>query len=619
MLIPLWLDRHFCSSFLGVHGVFSCSLNTLMATRLKKKSMLLPPLQVLRHNAATPAPTSEDEEDFFSHTSPKTTLTPDLPSVTPTTGDTTDADAIFSDDTDELDNSTMVDHRDTANPGSTTDSNGYSPDALDLQNEDVETLQRKRKLPKVPSLRPTFTDATNWFSKLTPTQREHVIVYVYRTWPIIVRKGDTKYIDIIIEPFDKRMIEESHGGGKYTFYFLDSDLPKHNQLFGASLEVDINFKAPILDYTELDVHHPKNSKYVALLKRDGVLSMEGKVVDNNKSSGNSDAVTMKLVDAMLANQANAATMGRGDSQNIGQVVAKAMEMITQTLNANAQQNSPDKLLAMMQVMQKMNPAPIVPEDKTSALFMLMVQQMQTSHAQMIEILTRQNANQVTAAEPVDPLDQLEKLSAVAERLGFSRRQPVPPPKDTMDKIMEYGAPVVQGVLGIIQQQMALNTGRPVPTIPIPQPRGMGMANELESNDTNNSTPANPINPETQGNSEMNQLKMAISTFGGIILAHMDGLEKSGDMFADALVNMYGMPTYNTIAKVGPEVLLETMKSVPDFWAKALPFGETYLVEFCKTFCAYPEMLRQEQLAEAQDELDDVFPEPVKIKKEPKIN
>lgn len=601
------------------------------------------PVKIKKPTKPAPAPPSvskslpsDDEDDFFASGPKLTALTPNTANQANTDDEDLDPELDGSDDSDEPEeynttndytqrtviNSTIsagsganssrdMDTRSNPSSGSNLATSQPAPSALDQQNQDVTTQQQKRKLPKVPSLRPSFKDACAWYAKLTPLQREHVIVYVYRTYPVII-KTDPKYIDIRVEPFDQHYIEDIHGGGKYTFYFLDTDLPKNNQLFGTTLEIDINYRAPILDYTELDITHAKNRSYVALLKRDGVLTMEGKVKETDKPNPNGDAVTMKLIDAMLADKnANAQNRSR-QGDDIGAVMAKAMEMVTNTIRTTADQSSPDKMLGMMKTMLDLTkPAPQSnSDDKLTSMFMMFMKMQADSHAQMLE-LVKANHAQAAPSESTDPLDQLEKIAAVAEKLGFSRRNPPPPPpKDTLDKVLEYGAPVLQGVLGIIQQQLALPGASAAqrPPTPMSTPKGVGLIEEPNSNPLTQPTP-----PEDQ---EMLQLHMLLNQYGGVILSHMDGLEKTGDMFADALVGMVGMPTYNMVASAGPDKLFLAMKSHSEFWGKASLFGEAYLQEFCKTFCQYPELLKLEQQFEGLDE--EIDPEP-KSKKKPGVN
>jgi hypothetical protein len=577
-----------------------------MPTRIKRTKTVSPAAYVPTN--ASSSPDMEDEDDFLQHLAAISNANTDN---TQENTDDDDNQTSLDDDNDSY-GDTASDTRNHHSSGNTLHASvsmdmvsNSAQDTLDQQNLSVEELQRKRKLPKVPSLRPSFADAIAWHKKLTPMQREHVIVYCYRTWPIIIRSGDSKYIDVIIEPFDKQTIENNHGGGKYSFYFLDTDLPKNNQLFTTSLEIDTNFKAPILDYTELDVTHQKNSKYVALLKRDGVLTMDGKVREQNPPAS-SDAVTMKLIDAVLAEKHNKQS-SRDDNST---VIAKAMEMATQgfktqidSMRDQANRDSPEKMLGLVEKITQL----AKPSNDNSALDMMrMMMDMQNkAHEKQMQLMEKQieALNQRSAASDSsnssDPMDQLEKIVSVAEKLGFSRRNPPPPPKDTVDKILEYAGPVVNGILGIIQQQMSLgnpNAGN-VAMPPVTIPKAPELI-DVEATPVSTQQPgANEMPQDATKRQQVEQLSTVLRSYGGLILGHMDGLDKTGDMFADALVGMFGMPTYNQVAQVGPEVLYETMRQVPEFWSKASLFGDPYVKKFCKDFCDYPRLLAEAEQAE----------------------
>ena len=577
-----------------------------MPTRIKRtKTVAIPQTTP---NKASSSPDMEDEDDFLQHLAKISNAKTEQIQE-----DIDDDDDSTENDMDAIDynsGDSINDARNSRNSGDyvhPTDSNTGGNDsaqlALDRQNLSVEELQRKRKLPKVPSLRPSFADAIAWHKRLTPMQREHVTVYCYRTWPIIIRSGDNKYIDILVEPFDRQFIENNHGGGKYSFYFLDTDLPKNNQLFTTSLEIDTNFKAPILDYTELDVTHPKNSKYVALLKRDGVLTMEGKVREQNPPQS-SDAVTMKLIDAVLAEKQTKQST-RDDSSA---VIAKAMEMATQgfktqidSMREQASRDSPEKMLGLVEkITQLSKPSQ---DGGTIDMLRMMMEMQNRAHEKQMALMERQLEQMKQTAtssstDSTDPLDQLEKIVSVAEKLGFSRRNAPPPPKDTVDKILEYAGPVVNGILGIIQQQMSLGNSSAgnVAMPPVTIPKAPELIDVEATPITNQPTGASIVDmPQDQiQRQQVEQLAVVLRSYGGLILGHMDGLEKTGDMFADSLVGMFGMPTYNQVAQVGPELLFTTMKTVPEFWAKASLFGDAYVKKFCVDFCDYPRLLQESQ-------------------------
>lgn len=439
------------------------------------------------------------------------------------------------------------------------------------------------------AVNPKFSKAVEWFNN-TP-QRKTMMVYVYRVLPVIIRKRGEGYIDCITEPFTEEYLIRTHGGGQYKFYFNDTSQPQGKiKLFETGITLDMNEYPPKLALEELDLTDKRNTAFINKLKSEGVLAMDGTPKPQQNNGGNVE-ITNKLLDVVISNQRQQNNQPKGISID-EHAAMKAIDMVADVAKRNSSESSPDKMLGMIKTIMEMNKP-----SNDNSMMPLILQMMKDSQEQsrqmfqlQLEAIKAQNNS--NKSEPVDPMAEVDRLLSIADKLGLKPRNNPVEPKSTLEVALDHIAPIASGVMNVIAARMGLPQEQMIQTAELQQqqqqPTTMGVPTDMPNNDPNQ---------------QLVQMHQMLNQYGSIILSHMDstpGHEKTGDMLAENVIAMAGMPVYNGIAQAGQELLYEAMKTHTPFWRDASLHGEPYVRKFVDDFINYPEIIKQEELQEGEE-------------------
>lgn len=500
----------------------------------------------------------------------------------------------------------------------------------------AEEIKAKRALPPVPGRSVDFDSMQSWLALFTDEMWKHVTIYVYRYDPVIdnTLAGDTdapKYIDIIIGPFSKDYMISKHGGGKYSFYVTDNDIQKGPSILESTLSIPVTQYDPKIDIRTLDVNSKDNRKWVMFYRQRGELDKDNRPVDTAKTTPTiSNNPAEAIANAMLAGMDRAAQIYRnaGDRQRSNDDGSGGLgKAIGDILIEKMRQEDPNK---SMESFAKM--ASMFKSDNNTELFKMMLQMQTDSTNRMIDLLKEIKKPEAEGKEESDPLDKLDKLLEIGEKLGMKiggRGGPRSGWDTALEAIQTLGAPTLNLVNNIIHMSMLSKQAAMggVPSVPPVQPTPP--PNNLIQMPTQNTNPnpepksnyaamgANP-NPETKAetvpvadpeilpnsNPQLIEIQATIRQVGGLVQKQiLDG--KKGWEFAESLVGMYGVAPHAAISKYGVEKVIEGMKSVPEFWNPIeQPFGEEYLTNWVGEFINYEEILERMEQGDDFDTDDD---------------
>jgi len=139
---------------------------------------------------------------------------------------------------------------------------------IDGRRDGYKVAPTKRKM--------KWDEYIDWFEGLEESDRDNMIMYLYRSWPKLIKvkkPGQTQYIDKWMGDKDYSDIVATHGGGKY--YAAINNLQTNKQMGQIWIEIDTNKYEPKFDIAELDIAAWENKSYVKKLQLEGRLDEDG--------------------------------------------------------------------------------------------------------------------------------------------------------------------------------------------------------------------------------------------------------------------------------------------------------------------------------------------------------
>ncbi len=472
-------------------------------------------------------------------------------------------------------------------------------DAEIKQIEEADEAAKRRMLPTPPGNRPTWPMLEKWLQSLTDEQWSRIIVYLYRTYPVIWR--DPKNIEVLSQRdmATRKYIKNKHGGGKYRATVNDTDRLRGNQkqksgirntILDCYFEIPIIEAEPILDYEELDLGIRDNRSYVDNLKARGILNREGKAVQNKSGEENlTDLVkdltgTITNMSQQQISQMQEALRNKGsdtETQVLEKTIAmmgRASEKSVELLMGQVKEQDPGKLLDMVdRIMNRMTPKDTLSGGDVFKQLLTMQESSHKAQMNMMEKLVELKTG--GGDDETKMFERIKLYREIIEPIG-GRSGKTPWHENlfsVLPSILEYGSRIVGSIVAAKMKLPATTPGAPPPPL-----GGGGGENSVVPISTN--PPSNPSTnseqppstPETRV--DPNEF---ITQYGGIILnAISQGTP--GDQFAESITQLYGLSIYHIASNIGKNNLLAAMQNNPEFMTHASPMWpqvKTFVDEF----------------------------------------
>jgi hypothetical protein len=489
-------------------------------------------------------------------------------------------------------------------------------------DQDAAELAKKRLLPRAPGKKLTFEEMQEYLALLTPEMWHHVVIYVYRLKPRILRQLKTpdnpKYIDCLSRPFDLEYIIEHHGGGDYNIMAVDTEAKIHseaNKLFECNFDIPITKHEPKLNYEELDINYKGNMAYIQLLQHRGILDNKGQVMATqaNGPGGNSDIVrqVLEFASKMTADQQEALRVKISPSEqslnkSVGDILLEKMK-----------QDDPNKHLVGLLGIIKEVLATNKPADGSTQVLEKVIQ-IQSEHnktvLQLFEKLTDARRN---PDAPNPQMEQFEQILGLAERLSGFRGAGRRSGWDVgLDYAKEIGVPLLQTIGNLVSLRMNGRAMPNAPTAPAPgaaapappaaafDPYANPAAMRAFANSMATTQPAPAgistaaITPEIVAPPAGAELAALIQNYGGLLVTHLN-MGTPGWQFADMITGLMGNSMHAQVIAQGESALLQALLSVPE----TAMFGELRLRKFVNEFVHFQEYLDQDEEEEAEGTTD----------------
>lgn len=516
-----------------------------------------------------------------------------------------------------------------------TEGNYDRDKAQQIANE----IKSRRKLPPVPGPSISlWSEFEQWYRLLNEIDFSHLVMYLYRDKPIIIRQlsgQEYNYIDIISEKYPdiKKYIVETHGGGKYRLLVNDTDLSRNSCICTVKFEIPINEVDPILNYEELDTRHRDNMAYIQKLKFKGILDKDGSFVNNpnnqnqnqNRNNGGIDSSTIALLDKVssIYERQDQKTQSLIKDQ-LGARKEDPLGSIRDLLLEKLKQEDPNKQISMITtlvtMMQGFMPKHDSNNDQMQFMKMMMDMQAASFQAQMT-LMTKMMEN----TKKEDPFDMFIKFKSLISDMIPNKEETEERKRSTtevlIDKASEMAIPILNGIgqylqLRTVQESVA--KGLPVPqTI---QQQAMG---QLPSgNDPNLVQNPNMISGQNldnqnqiQGNlnnqnqnvvngDDMGQLEEMIRQQGGVIINIIkSGDERPGLVLAEQLISASQLSPINyylMLKNLGKEKIITAMRNVMEFWTQTgQVYGAAFMEKFVDDFVNFEQIMREEEKEEGK--------------------
>lgn len=483
------------------------------------------------------------------------------------------------------------------------------PTEFELEDGAFKVLEEKeeRKLPPFPA---KYIESNNdhlyweWQNSLAKEDWEHIIIYLFREWPWIDRRRvDPKAKTNIAKygsSWNKNDLEflTTHGSGKYKV-IVSNNLKgggkgsKGNQMGIARFEVNNPDYPPVFILEELVPEHPSNRGITAKLVAEGKLNLGGDIVDNSK--GGSDNAAMIGLVTQLVNRLSQPQQPVKDTtaDNMAGIFKTTHETAMSMLKDQVNSDSPDKLVKMLSAMKEMLPKP---ESSNGTLELIVKMQSDMAKVQadsqtsresmmmrMMEMMNQKN-------EQTDTFDmQLDRMIKMKEFMGEGLGTGGGGKKNTLETVLEYGAPVaiklMDTIMGFVNVKNAVDGLKRQQAANVVQASAIGAANEQVELDKESARVEEEIRKEKVIEMPAQGIPFAFllkNGAGQIIISSMQrGV--TGDQFADSIETQHGRLEYDKIASMGKDKIIAEMQTVPEFWSQVVPSS---IEKFVEEFIAY---------------------------------
>jgi hypothetical protein len=470
------------------------------------------------------------------------------------------------------------------------------------------------KIPLPPSKRIPDTDTKlfyDWMAILKPEHWVQLTWYMYRNWPRLNKPDDdVKYIDCGNYAITEQWILENHGSGDYMFICNEAGKPKNAKTICTAYVKNLTHPEypPKVKMNELDVHFPSNKNYVDRMVAEGKLTVDLKpmnITQQQPNGGLSDQIILRLIDKIDKTQVNRMEDPKdGAIKAAFEIIGQGNKAATQMMLDQMKQDDPDKLVKLVQTIMGMVPKPPEHNGSESTTFMKMLVESQNKNAEIMAKKDETMMNMMmklmekSTTPPIeDNFDKsLERFTKLMELTGIG--ESLGGKKGTLEIALQYGAPILERALGIVQNLMALKaqgaakidpiTGKEVPSNQPASPLPVSIA----SSSITAETPPQPTNGKADvrdamvNNSQEQEemIKQGLKQIGPKIVEALNR-RTSGDTFAESIDNFLGPMVYNQLASLGESKMIEILQTDQQLWNQ-LKLVEPQLKIFIKEFIDY---------------------------------
>ncbi len=403
-------------------------------------------------------------------------------------------------------------------------------------------------------------------------------MYLYRSWPVIDKTGESHYLCIFREPIDEDAVLQAYGSGKYSLWLKNN---KNVKVRTHSFSIHNPKFPPKVRLEEVVKTDARNDLFFKVWVEDSAATTNSPAYGANPDSASAAAIKElgSTVRTLIDRDHN-----RADSKD-GAVDAAVVELWKET---SKQRDELSTRLATIGAGQAGRPA------ETFEMFDKMLSLVEKLHQPAAPL--QNPLDQVR-----DAMDLMTKMRDVfgsnqANAIAASAEESIPW-KEILGALGPALVPLAQGLtsklLGLTATPAAsvaaVPTGIGTPRLP-----AEGMATAAPNNGATAAAPPPQTTQEADAQRQLQQLY-------GVALRVVTCLERGlpGYALAEAISTMHGYAQYQQIAEAGHDGIMLGLQMFPDVWIKLAPIKpqvERFVQEFLKYGEAEPESDVQESAA-----------------------
>lgn len=513
----------------------------------------------------------------------------------------------------------------------------------------AEKNAAERELPKVPGRKIGDEDLTQWFNLLTPVMWNRLMIYVYRTFPVINRKlvdpDAFKYIDVLTrEPFEmsgrsiREYLKNNHGGGYYSVTVNDVDSSANKTIIEASCKIPLDEAKPRLNYREVDFNESRNGSYIVMLQQDGIIDERKQIIANKVQNptqqnqqgqgGSNQAETLTGITAMV--ERLAMLFGK-----LNEPQRKELEKggINELFLEKLKQESPSTVMGIITpILTMLTQLVSKPPDTSNQIsvkdLLLMMEANNQKNMDMMMLLMKKNENPPPQQE--DWLDKIIKVKTVFPNMfGGGGGDSEPVHRSTAEIVMEGAKEFALPLLGVASQFMQMSKGVK-PIVPVTEEQAREMANishiqtptgghnlleqarrqeslrpkvvtmepptQQTSNDNPNVGSGDSPNPSSDPTNNTLFSPIVANFIQGYGSMFVNALKSgtSGEVAGDQIKSnsfLFGQDVHAILKAQGIDSILYTMKVITPFWdMTGKMYGEVMIEEFLDRFLNFESFL-----------------------------
>lgn len=508
-----------------------------------------------------------------------------------------------------------------------------SAEAITNKSADMEKI---RKIPKPPAStfkHNSFDDFLEWVNLLTDDHWSHMMMYLYRTWPMIVRLGDNpdspNYIDIITQKTGTmrggilQYLKDTHGSGRYKIIVNDTDKRTAQSVCTAYCLIDLTKDCmPILNYSELVLDSKENMGYLNILRSQGLVDGKGNLMPASAMQTTSTVVDNEMAKEVL----NLYKEGsKEDRQRIDKLITsvtgkKEDTGLTELFLEKLKQEDPNKQLTLVMAIVGAMKEMIPKQDNSAAQVQAQAQTNSLNHileiqakahsesmgmmTKMVELATAKNSNNDDSF-----LDKLIKYKEVMPGLfGGGGNEGNPGKRSIAEIIADKVGDIVLPAIGLVSQIIQVKTGA-APIVPTNEQQANAMMQQQRSqtgggdmkrdnvvqlpasqqNQQTNPNTNSTLNPNIEIPEEKRIILQLFQVYGGMLIggiqSGMTGYEMAETL--QSATPMFKQDVYLMFKNQGAERILQTMKEIPEIWNQTgVVYGEGHIVKLIGEFVSY---------------------------------
>lgn len=467
-------------------------------------------------------------------------------------------------------------------------------------------------LPPTPS--GTITNSPeNFFAyqkQLTADQWSRSRGYLYRLIPAIRRKPS--YIDRFTQPINEEYILRHKLGGSGRYQIRLNDRDGAGTFCQCILDLNDPDFPPRYNIHELDLTSDDNRQLIEELKQEGKLNQNGDVIEQKTADSNDGTMAQALKDIAIE-----AMRGRKEQPGMeNQAFSKMMEMMASASKQSIEialgqvkKDDPASFMALLTTAKELfaakqepatNPldilikakelfgAPAKPaEDPLMKLLMAQLEQAQkdasAERQRNHELQLKMLEAKATAA---DPMDMVEKVLNIQEKLGGGQREP----RNWKEKLVDQGFAALPDILNAVKGYTQ-RSQQPFPVrVQQPAPVQQQTQQHPPSAAPSSGQQAQPQQPEQpQLDSEVGWLAKMFETRGPDFVLAFRADPLGGGEAAAPLIK-FAPTIHERIARMGLPKILEAIECLPQMKVDLFSAGATQemLNDFIEDFIAGPE-------------------------------